>query len=225
MKCIFPMLVVSLSLLTACSDGGGKSGAQKFRDALKAVPRGLIMNETFKGTHHDIDYTSGTPVVNVSDIDSTSHYVILKIEGNAMYRLRAYDLNDLNGRRVEKVLLKSPVGSSWSSTGWTESGESGRIDAKWDIQTRVNQQNPYCDAEEVMAVSDAKLTFNGVVTPLPNTLTKRTFTCGRTLSAAELKALDLSDMTICDDTDAESEDETTYDCQSNQNLEHLTSDL
>ncbi len=108
--------------------------------------------------------------------------------------------------------------------GWTEGGEGGRIDAKFDMVTRVNRQNPYCDADATVRTTEAKLTFNGVVTPIPDTLTKQTFTCGRTLSVSELKELDLSDVTFCDDTIAE-EDEDSYSCESNKDLEYLTSDL
>jgi hypothetical protein len=62
---------------------------------------------------------------------------------------------------------------------------------------------------------------NGKLTKFPSTYSNGTMTCGKDLSADELKAIPLTNMKLCDETNGAPEDDEQESCQYGLDLSYL----
>ena len=112
------------------------------------------------------------------------------------------------------------AGRFWSTSfNDTEAEISGsrRMDGRGSLA------NGACSFTNTSTATNVKYSVNGtVIGSLPDYQEISVGTCEGIMSVADIKALDLSNITVCDDTLPESEES---NCVMNQNMNHLTADL
>lgn len=212
----------------------------KFEEAIRSLRPGMVTTETSIGTELDISADEGGRyTVTSKNADSTSTETILNINGDDIYTLVEKDFAEA-GRETEREVRKEslerliadfssalPAGFSvsivnnklsvtGSSTDVWELGANAKINSAFKVNSSVNLNDIRC-SERSQMVHTGKMTQNGKVTSLPTTGTTDVGGCGTTLSAAQLRAINLTDVTLCDESTGDED----YSCEYNQDLSHL----
>lgn len=243
MKFLFQVSL--LSLVVSC--GGDKKSSStsemftNFIQIQRSIPRGQEILGTTQMTNNYIDTSEDGArwVVKQSNYTAQSQSIVLKVEGELLYKLEEFSSEgNITSRSISISLLptfadlaRGPI------TGRIENGYY--VDSSTDVQEAVETENvtlgkaimQMTDVNNIRvnlgsacemslsSTSSGTLTANGEVTATPVGSTEFGTTCGGVLTATELKALDLSDIEVCDETTEE------YKCEENKNMESLTNDL
>ncbi len=239
------MSLALLATLVSCGGSGGSSGSklnpEQFQEAALSVERGLVSIESKKGTEHYYSGdTEGDYTVTLKSVKSDEYSVILKVDGTKIYKYveerdllegtvdKSIEVDDLSAEGLREAL--SLPGANLSGNIFTvsmsddfdfELGDGVLATSKYNVKLRIDLANFHCSSTSSVREFDGKLTQNGVVTRLPDAGTASTTRCEAAWSTAQLKALDLSAITFCEDSTTE-EDEVV--CEE-RNMEFLTDDL
>lgn len=226
----------SLALLSlvvfAVACGGSSSGKhsnkfERYTDKLSTLARGTTILEHRSGQ----TYLLSDGVASVAEDVSLTESIVLKVEGNKYYALESQTEGGVTSRSVRLTKLITPADLQTPGTSGTMNGDvlsfnfsqestDWTIKSQIQIHGQINLANPYCDVKYESVSTNAWYLKNGVRTTLPDVAQETETTCARTLSSAELKALDLKSVQFCDDT---SDADTT--CESNKDMSFLTADL
>jgi|GEM_PF-3971630 len=239
------MSLALLATLASCGGSGGSSGSkinvEQFQEAALSVERGLVSIESKNGTeHHYSGDVDGNYTVETRPVKTDEYSVILKIDGTKIYKYveerdlledtvtKSVEVEDFSADSMREAL--SMPGASLNGSIFNvkmtqdfdfELGENASVASKYDLSFRVDLKAFHCSSTSSIREYNVKLTQNGVVTSAADSGTASTTSCEAALSAAQLKALDLSAITFCEDSTTE-EDEVV--CEQ-RNMEFLTDDI
>lgn len=216
---------------------------ERLEGSLKELKVGDGSHGTFKGEQwfFNQDMPSLAVVPHKTTFDLRSWKVTLKVEGDKYYSFerslhsdntasdqisiysKGKELNDL------RMVLEAP-GSSASNgrisfkitTNDVEldsiPSENAIITANSTMNGSVSMANPLCDVSFNLDYHDIVASINNVTQPLAAASIQTQINCEK-VTLAQVKALDLSSITVCDETT----DETN--CSDDQDMRHLTADL
>ncbi len=240
--------IMSMALLATLASCGGSGGSgnggnniENIQDAVLSVERGLVSIQSTKGTvHHYEGDVDGNYTVKVVPVKSDEYSVILKVDGTKIYKYvedrdllegtvdKSVEMEEITQESLDEV-LKLP-GANLSGNILTlnmtdssdfELGDNAVATSKHTIRARIDLANYHCSSTFSTRVFDVRLTQNGVTTKVPESGAAAVTKCEAAWSADQLKALDLSAITFCEDSTTE-EDE--RDCEE-RDMEFLTDDL
>lgn len=215
------------------------------QEAIRLLPRGHLTISTTTGITHDwslntelskwvwkerAEHSQEKEIILRKDNDLT--YTLLEerdlITRNVYRRValeresfaEMEEILQIPGIRVVDRVLFVPFDFSVESDFTTPEGGTAILAMNGHVEAQVNLKAPGCD---IIAKTTGihTMTQNGATETLPATTSTAVTVCGGVLSNAELKALDLSSVTFCDETIETEED----NCQYNTNMSFLTSDL
>lgn len=238
------MSLALLATLASCGGSGGSSSKidpQRFEDAALSVDRGLVSIESKTGTDVSFDVdVDGNVTMSTETENSQQYSVILKIEGTKIYKYvedrnlltgdvdKSVEVDDVSAETLSEALklpgasLNGSIFTLNATQDWDfEVSENASVTSKLNFNVRVDLNAFHCSETSTVRQTNLKLTQNGVITSAPDTQTNSTTKCEAALSSAELKALDLSAITFCEESTTE-EDE--WNCES-RNMEFLTDDV
>ncbi len=238
------MSVALLATLASCGGSGGSSSkmsSQQIQEAVLSVERGLVSIESKAGTEStfrgDVD---GNYSVETGPENSEKYSVILKIDGTKIYKYveerdliedtvsKSVEVEDLSADGLIEA-LKLP-GASLNGSIFNlnstqdfdfEISDNAAVSSKVSFNIRVDFNAFHCSMTSSIRQFDMTLTQNGAVTTAPDSQTNATTKCEAALSSAELKALDLSAITFCEESTTEDGEDK---CEI-RNMEFLTDDI
>lgn len=233
------MLVAPLLVLISCGkDSGGSSGnpREKLLGALSAMKRGQTSQTITEGTQILIN-GDGSVTNEASKEEDFS--VVLKIDGTNVYKYEIgkdlvegstdieVTMTSYDQAQIDKMLQTPGISLNGNmlSVNFHDTIEydfmSAIIKQTYTINASVNLAMPLCESYS-SSNSSGTITANGTVTNFgPNTTTSRE-TCGPIFTASQMKDIDLTSVTFCDETQMEDE---SYECESNKDMSWLTADL
>jgi hypothetical protein len=242
------LLPLMLIALVGCGDSGGGKGSKKItqvqidqlQDAFLSVPRGQVILEKTQGQVNGLDFDSNTMAytLKLENQNSQNRKVVLKVDGSRIYTLEeSTDLISGESERNVEVstfdsgdLSQTPnlrisgdvLSATFPFESTMELGDGELYEMRMQTFFSTNMKNPHCTSNGRMTDSGSRLVQNGVTTVgKPATLVMTT-SCPEILSSAELKAIDLSSVDFCEESDSEDEENDTC---SVQDMSWLTSDL
>lgn len=240
--------IMSLALLATLASCGGSGGSgnggkkiENIQDEVLSVERGLVSVRTTKGSvHHYQGDVDGNYTVKVVPMKTEEYSVILKVDGTKIYKYvedrdllegtvdKSIEMEEITQASLDEV-LKLP-GANLSGNFLTlnmtdvediELGDSAVSTAKFTSRVRIDLANYHCSGTFSTRVYDVRLTQNGVTTKAPESAASAVTKCQAAWTPVQLKSLDLSAITFCEDSTTE-EDE--MDCEQ-RDMEFLTDDL
>lgn len=247
MKIFGMIALLSVVTACGGSGGGGQSKGKtldpltqdKFEEAIRSLAPGMVTIETSVGSTYNLDRDeNGKYSAKVESDNTTTEETVLKVDGDDLYTL-VVETDDDNGevdRHVKKEsrekLVRNyseplPKGFTISISG-NKLSVAGTMTDDWEVEPgtklvssftmnmSMNLDDIRCSSRS-KTTSSGKLIQDGKTTKLPNTVSTDITGCGRTLTRTELRALDLSNISLCDET-AGDED---VNCEGNQDLRHL----
>lgn len=232
------LLVVLATLISCGKSGGGSNGGpvrQRYQDAFSTLARGQTSNSKNIGQVRSFDWDAET--ATTAPLNEEEFKVVLKIEGNKVY---SYEVttDKTDGSVDMKVSADSYKPSDMDAIlalpGTAMSGDmlyfSDKFESDWELRSAkvnetysmmavVNLGKPLCDISISMTTSGIMIK-NGITTVLPVLTSKDVETCGRIMTSAELRAIDLTSIDFCEEV-ADNERE----CESDRDMSYLTADL
>jgi hypothetical protein len=238
------MSLALLATLASCGGSGGSSSKidpQRFQEAALSVERGLVSIESKTGTDVSFDIDVNGNITMATEPEKSQQYsVILKIEGTKIYKYvedrnlltgdvdKSVEVEDVSAETLREALNLPGASLSGSifAVNFTQDmnydvSETAALTSKLNFNVRVDLKAFHCSQTSTTRQFNLRLTQNGVVTTAPDAQTNATTKCEAALSSAELKALDLSAITFCEESTTE-EDE--WNCEQ-RNMEFLTDDI
>lgn len=218
--------------------------ADKMEQAIRSQKAGMVGIRTENGNSYYVDIDNNEVIVKEDLTNETDKETILKVAGDAIYTLREsfengsatpYNrkvIKDSLERMVKELSEPLPEGTSVSvknniltiklnfnySYDYMNTGRSVITNARVNGYFTLNLDNPRCSSRS-SSVTASSVKVDGVETKLPNSTSNSAETCGADLSQAQLRALDLSSIELCDESVDGGESETT--CDSATDLSYL----
>lgn len=232
------LLTLLATLISCGKDSGGSSGnpREKLLGALSAVKRGQTSTTISEGTTVLID-ADGSTTNESSNEEEFS--VVLKIEGTDVYK---YEIEkDLveGTKEIEVTLisygpeqldqmLQTPgisLNGNNLSINFSDEVEYDYMDAIiqqiFNLSFSINLSMPLCEYFS-QTTSSGTIKANGTITNFGPNITTTRETCGPIYNEIQLKEIDLSSVTFCDQTQMDDEN---YECETNKDMSWLTADL
>lgn len=240
MKKLLPLLILSSLVSCGGKSGGGKSSNEVYQEALKNQTRGAVKTEVTDQSYYSLEQNAdGKVTATAKKWSSTERSIILKIDGDLLY---TYEERTSDNTVSKKVTLES---ISSSENDLKEGLASGmmKLDGNY---VRINYRSDDSNSTQstlgnlsstrivngyvnIANLCESNLQIKEInishkqgtnVTKLPDLSGSSISTCDGTLSAAELKKIDLTNIEYCDERDSENSI-----CDQNQDKTELTSDL
>lgn len=233
------MLVAPLLILVSCGkDSGGSSGnpREKLLGAISAIQRGQT-SQTITEGNNVLIHTDGSVTSEASKEEDFS--VVLKIDGSNVYKYEIekdmvegttdieVTMTSYDQAQIDKMLQTPGISLNGNmlAVNFHDTIEydmfSAIIKQTYTISASINLAMPLCESYS-HSNSSGTITSNGTVTNFgPNTSTSRE-TCGPVFTADQMKDIDLTSVTFCDETQMDDEN---YNCESNKDMSWLTADL
>lgn len=220
--------------------------ADKFEQSIRSQKAGMVKNDTEKGNYVDLDYNEARRNFDISikDMNSNSRDTILKIDGDTIYTLqeefedgkaeatrRSVKMESMD-QLVKDITEPLPPGTSLSMNGnkmslkfkfsYTNDFTIDGVSAKQTMNTTavasIDLTNIRCSQTSVMSTASV-LIINGNTQNLPTTGANTASACGATLTRAQLKAIPLTNLELCDETSGD--DEAEVKCNAAADLSYL----
>lgn len=233
------MLIAPLLILVSCGkDSGGSSGnpREKLQGAISAMKRGQTSQTITEGNNILIN---GDGTISNTASKEEKFSVVLKIDGSNVYKYEVekdvtegtteieVSMTSYDQAQIDQMLQTPGISLNGNmlSVNFHDTIEydlmGSIINQIFTIQAQINLAMPLCESYS-SSNSSGTITSNGTVTKFgPNTSTSRE-TCGPIFTDVQLKDIDLTSVTFCDETQMEDEN---YNCESNKDMSWLTADL
>lgn len=236
MKFVLPMVI--LATLVSCSEGGsGKSNPSRslshLNTELGLVRRGMVVQEHQLGQGFHIEFGETNNSVVIKPVNEVSEKILIAIRGNKLYFYESDKYG--NNVEVETIPTQSEIQEAIRTPGnqvigsrliinqpgepqtdtYGEGASAMTVTANLSVNGSVNMKDLYCDKIFVVKHSNIQVIRNGGTQHLADTTLTNTTTCNGIKTVAQLKEIDLRDVSICDGED----------CKDHENVSYLTSDL
>lgn len=239
-------MIAVLTVLVSCggsSDSKKSEGSMldpltvdKYEEQLRDSVAGMNATKTTTGTTIDLVQVGGRWTGTTKPENRVEKEIILKIDGDAMYSL--VEETDDNGtdRRVKKESIEALVRSSSKPLpkGFkrTQMGDiltlTGKINMDFEIEPGVMMRsssiaNYTVNTNDFRCTGMMKMKMNMKIggTKLPQTESQEVTNCGTNLSAAALKAINLTNMKLCIVKEDTEEHEDSESCTYGNDLSYL----
>lgn len=229
------------------SGGGGNNGGEKLdpytidkmEQAIRSQTPGMVKTETITGTSPSFNTTTEEPTLSVGSANTVIKETVLNVTGDEIYTLveetetgETTPVRSVKKESIEQLVreLSEPSqGLSFSTSGdvltmrGNMSFEFELGDPKLIYRTNlnlsgtINLNDPRCSVKTSTAQTST-IFRDGQARSSVNTNAKSSTACGRTLTRGELKAIDLANISLCDETTGDDEGD---NCQYGQDLSYL----
>ena len=246
------LMTLSLAIVSSCgakSSAGANNGVySRVQDALHAQKAGQVTESSVSGTQHEISYDDATNLFSVAKapLKYKSREIVLKVDGDHIYKYSEYWSNNSTGREVqmESIALETKrmdeqlnkidfkndgdylVGTlKMNGFGSVEEYVSGEVRAEISagsnvISIRMHSSNLFCDISTTSITSGQTFKSPNLTTKLDTVSDSSTGTCPESLSTTELKKIDLTKIEFCDETKESGEE-----CQEDKDMSFITKEL
>lgn len=232
-------LLALIPVLVSCGkDSGGSSQnpRQKIINAFSAIQRGQTSSTISEGVNlyiNDDGTTSNEPS------KEEGFTVVLRVEGSRIYKFEKtkdlinntedieVSLESFSTEEIDRVLKLPNVSLNGSILNINFSGSdeydfgAARVTSTYNAIASIDLDLPLCESSS-SSTSSGTITVNGSITNYgPNTNTSRE-NCGPIMTAEEMRKIDLTSVTFCDQTQMDDE---SYECELSKDMSWLTADL
>jgi hypothetical protein len=229
-------LISLFSTLVACSGSGGggsKSNLEAYRSGL-TQSRGEVTVTQHDGETFDIGVEDGKVTIGRKANVYTSKEIVLRIEGNEIYTLNEDIIDGKVENRYVRLDTSDPVADLQKLLDNGQARIAGNtihlqlndtdqmdylgstLDFTFSTTGTGSLVKPNCNFSATM-IQNVVMNTNGVVSSIKDIKSTQKGTCDKKLSSAELKAINLSDVSFCDDS-------TDSNCE-NKDMSFLVNDL
>ncbi len=220
--------------------------ADKFEEAIRSQTAGMVNINNENGAYVDLTFNEATGKYDskIAKMNSKDRDTILKIDGDMIYTLEeTFEAGKLEpvSRKVKmesmEQLVKDiteplPPGTTMTNNGvrltlkfkfsytndLSRDGKNVSQTSNTSAVATINLNNIRCSQLTSMTTTST-LTADGVTTKLPTTDSGNSNTCGPTLTSAQLKAIPLTNIELCDETSGD--DNAEIKCHTEADLSHL----
>lgn len=238
MKKLMPFMMLASVIACSGSNGGAKQNLSKYVEALNSAQRGQVTIVNKDGTDTSIRHDNGNYSAPLKIVKSKGRHILLKFEDGKRYVLEEMKNEDGSVGRMITIenfdvskdldeVLKLPgsrivndVLFFESSSVINDTNEEFSIRQNYTVKGQVNLLKPNCESTTVTSTDNGVLETRTQMIAIQDTSITEVNSCGEILSATQLKALNLKNITVCDNTN-----EVESSCSTMSDMSQLLSDL